>query len=211
MNTSALPFSAASDRNKAPILDVLRQVLPLQARVLEIASGTGQHAAHFVAQQPAWAWQPTDVKARALPSIAERCVDQPGILAPLQLDVLALPWPVASAAFDAIYCANMLHIAPWATCAALMQGAARHLVPGGALVLYGPYFVDGEPTAPGNTAFDADLRARDPLWGLRQLDQVVATAQQAGLSFERRFDMPANNLMLVFRRASLLNRQAPTC
>ena len=121
---------------------------------------------------------------------------------PLMLDVLAPRWPESLGRFDALYCANMLHIAEWATCAALMRGAARHLAPGGALVLYGPYLVDGEPTAPGNVAFDADLRRRNAAWGVRRLADVSAEAERTGLAFERRFDMPANNLMLVFRRTA---------
>lgn len=202
MKADDLAFSAAADRNKAPILEVLARVLPPNAAVLEIASGTGQHAAHFAAAQAGWNWQPTDAQAQALPSIAARCAELANVRPPLELDVLALPWPQALGRFEAVYCANMLHIAPWATCAALMQGAARHLVAGGALVLYGPYFVDGEPTAPGNMAFDADLRARNPHWGLRRVADVVQEGQVAGMAFERRFDMPANNLTLVFRRGA---------
>ena len=127
---------------------------------------------------------------------------------PLVLDVLAPRWPRSLGRFDAVFCANMLHIAEWATCAALMVGAARHLSPGGALVLYGPYLVDGEPTAPSNVAFDADLRQRNAAWGLRRLGDVIAEAERVGLAFERRVDMPANDLMLVFRRE--LERRAAT-
>ena len=116
------------------------------------------------------------------------------------LDVLAPRWSDSLGHFDGLYCANMLHISEWQTCAALMRGAARHLGPGGALVLYGPYLVDGEPTAPGNVAFDADLRRRNPGWGVRRLTDVSVEAERASLTLERRVDMPANNLMLVFRR-----------
>ena len=199
-NPPGLPFSPASERNKGPILQVLQQVLPAQARVLEIASGTGQHAAHFAQACPAWDWQPTDREASAFAAIATRGQGLANLRTPLVLDVLAPPWPVADAAFEALFCANMLHISPWATCKALMQGAARHLVPGGALLLYGPYRVDGEPTAPGNVAFDADLRARNAEWGLRRLADVVDTAQAAGLALEQRVAMPANNLVLLLRR-----------
>jgi SAM-dependent methyltransferase len=199
MAADALPFSAPSERNKGPILAVLRDVLPATARVLEIASGTGQHAEHFTAEMPGWTWQPTDGDALALPGIAARCVGRGRVLPPLHLDVLSPTWPVAPAAFDALYCANMLHISPWATCAALMRGAARHLRPGGVLALYGPYLVDGEPTAPGNVAFDRDLRARNALWGLRRLADVVDGAQREGLGFVKRVAMPANNLVLIFR------------
>jgi hypothetical protein len=175
-------------------------VLPESAAVLEIASGTGQHAAYFAAARSAWSWQPTDADPSALASTASRTASLANVRPPLLLDVLA-PWPESLARFDALYCANLLHIAEWPVCAALMRGAARHLCAAGALVLYGPYVVDGEPTAPGNTAFDADLRQRNPAWGLRHLADVVDAAERAGLRFERRFDMPANNLLLVFRRA----------
>lgn len=194
-----LRVSPAAERNKVPILEVLSKLLPVDARVLEIASGSGQHAAHFARQQPDWRWQPTDVDATALPGIAAHAVKLPNVLAPIQLDVLA-PWPPELGRFDALYCANMIHVSPWATCAALMAGAAAHLVEGGWLVLYGPFIVDGEPTAPSNLAFDADLRQRDAQWGLRTLAAVTHTAKEAGLSFVQRFAMPANNLLLAFRR-----------
>ncbi|MEY2686270.1 MAG: hypothetical protein RL375_468 [Pseudomonadota bacterium] len=200
--TSHLPFSAASDRNKAPILAVLTSVLPPRARVLEVASGTGQHAEHFAAAQPGWQWQPTDFDADALPTIAARCAELATVRAPLRLDVRQQPWPAelgAPGSLDAVYCANMIHISPWATCAALMLGASQLLVPAGALVLYGPYLEDDVATSPGNLAFDAELRRRDPQWGLRRLADVVAQARAAGLALERRVEMPANNLTLVFR------------
>ena len=200
MNDAALPHSPAADRNRGPILDVLARVLPPRAMVLEVASGTGQHAAHFAAAQPGWTWQPTEADSRALPGIAARCAERANVHMPLALDVLMRPWPPELDRYDAVYCANLLHIAPWETCAALMTGAAQHLVAGGALVLYGPYLVDDEATAPGNMAFDADLRGRNPAWGLRRLADVALAGQRAGLTLEQRFDMPANNLMLAFRR-----------
>ena len=192
--------SAAADRNKAPILEVLQRVLPRRAAVLEIASGTGQHAAHFAAAEPGWRWQPSDADPRSRASVDAWCEALPNVAAAITLDVLAPDWPVPAGTLDAIFCANMLHISPWATCAALMRGAARHLAAGGALLTYGPYLIDGEATAPGNVAFDADLRARDPAWGLRLLSDVIAQAQAAGLAFEERVRMPANNLVLVFRK-----------
>lgn len=197
-----LPHSPAAERNKAPILAQLQTLLPAQARVLEIAAGTGQHAAAFAAAQPGWTWQPTDGDAASLPAIAARCAALPNVLPPLHLDVLR-PWPALPAALqplDAVMCANMLHISPWATCAALLQGAAAHLSPHGLLLLYGPYLEDDRPTAPSNLAFDTDLKARDPAWGLRRLADVADTARAAGLRLAQRIDMPANNLMLVFRR-----------
>ena len=197
-----MTHSPAAERNKAPILAVLERVLPARAAVLEIASGTGQHAAHFAAAQPGWDWQPSDVDARSLAAIAAHAGGVANVRPALPLDVLAVPWPAAIGRVDAVYCANMIHIAPWATCEALMQGAARHLVDGGVLLLYGPYLVDGEATAPSNLAFDLDLRRRDASWGLRRLAAVVDEGARAGLAFEERIGMPANNFMLVFRRGA---------
>ena len=197
-DSETLPFSPAAERNRAPILEVLTGVLPGSCRVLEIASGTGQHAQHFAGARPGWQWQPSDADVASLPGIAARCSALPNVSPPLHLDVLQ-PWPATLAGFDAAYCANMLHISPWATCAALMTGAARALVPNGVLLIYGPFVVDGEPTAPSNAAFDASLNARNAEWGLRLLSAVVAEADAAGLRFEQRIVMPANNLMLVFR------------
>jgi SAM-dependent methyltransferase len=197
-----MTHSPAAERNKAPILAVLERVLPARAAVLEIASGTGQHAAHFAAAQPGWDWQPSDVDARSLAAIAAHASGVANVRPALPLDVLAVPWPAAIGRFDAVYCANLIHIAPWATCGALMHGAARHLIEGGVLLLYGPYLVDGEATAPSNLAFDLDLRRRDASWGLRRLAAVVDEAARAGLAFEERIGMPANNFMLVFRRGA---------
>ena len=196
-----LPFSPAADRNKDAILAVLQQQLPARAAVLEIASGTGQHAAHAAAAQPQWTWQPTDADADALPGIAQRCAALPNVLPPLLLDVLARPWPLPPGAlFNAVFSANMLHISPVTTGAALMHGAAAHLAPDGRLLVYGPFITDDTPTAPSNLAFDADLRARNPQWGLRRLADVQATAASAGLALRQRVQMPANNLVLVFVR-----------
>ena len=201
-----LPFSAAADRNKQPILDALRRVLGERAHVLEIASGTGQHAEWFAAAMAGWAWQPTDADARMLPGLASRVAQAglPNLRAPLLLDVTAPQWPSQGSAFgeegfDAICCANMLHIAPPAACVGLMQGAARHLRTGGVLVTYGPYFEDTAP-APSNVAFDESLRARNPSWGIRRLKDVEAEARRASLALKQRHEMPANNLLLVFGR-----------
>jgi hypothetical protein len=204
--------SPAAERNRQPLLEVLRRVLPPAGRALEIASGTGQHVAWFARHLPGWTWQPTDADERTLPSIAAWCFgdDPPGetpddapalvnVEPPRRLDVLAPAWDVEGG-FDAIVCANMLHIAPWACCGALMRGAARHLARNGLLLTYGPYLVDGEPTAPSNLAFDADLRARDSAWGVRRLDDVAAEAARAGLRLRERVAMPANNFTLVFER-----------
>ncbi len=198
-----LPFSAAAERNQQPILQVLQQRLPHSARVLEIAAGTGQHAQHFSRACPGWTWQPTDLHDTALPAIDARCRGLANVLPAVRLDVLRSPWPLAAAQapFAAVYCANLLHIAPWSTCPALMQGAASHLIAGGRLLLYGPYRQQGVPTAPSNEAFDADLKARDPAWGLRDLAAVEREAQAAGLSLQEVVAMPANNLLLVFALA----------
>ncbi|WP_428423190.1 DUF938 domain-containing protein [Methylibium sp.] len=196
--------SPAADRNKQHILELLLRTLPAQGVALEIASGTGQHAVHFAAGLPGWTWQPTDADDASLASISAYASDAcpPGLRAPLRLDVTAADWPGAPRPVDALYCANLLHIAPWAACLGLMRGAARHLSPQGLLITYGPYLVDGERTAPSNLAFDADLRRRDPAWGLRRLEDVAAAADAAGLRLRERVSMPANNLVLLFERCN---------
>lgn len=199
MNADGLPFSAAAERNQGPILGQLQRLLPRESRVLEIASGTGQHARHFAQAQPGWTWQPTDTTDDARRVIDARCAGLANVRPALRLDVLDADWPAGR--FDALYCANMLHISPWATCPALMRGAAVCLVPGGLLVLYGPYRVDGVPTAASNEAFDADLKARDPRWGLRRLADVEREAAAAGLDLKEVVPMPANNLLVVFAKA----------
>lgn len=198
--------SAAAERNKEVILEVLGRVLPARGSALEIASGTGQHAAFFAMHMPDWVWQPSDVQAANLASIDVRAnaASLSNLLPAIELDVLNADWllPDQLNAPQAMFCANMLHIAPWACCNGLLQGAARYLAPQGRLVTYGPYLESDLPTADSNLAFDADLRARNPEWGLRQLDAVVQTARQAGLELIERISMPANNLMLVFARTS---------
>lgn len=197
-------FSPAAERNKQPLRDRLVQLLPERGSALEIASGTGQHVAWFAAGLPHWTWQPSDAQPGALASIAA-WVQQQGVTnvrPPLRLDVMAPRWLPADARFDAIFCANMLHIAPWATCAALMRGSAKHLAPGGALVTYGPYLEDGVPTSDGNLAFDRSLRRQQAGWGLRRREDVEQEAARAGLQLAARHPMPANNLLLVWRRAA---------
>ena len=197
-------FSPAADRNKQPILDVLQQVLPAQGRALEIASGTGQHVAWFAQHLPHWTWQPTDADAPALNSIDARIAQGAlaNVRAPLLLDVLSPVWlPADTPVFDAIYCANMLHIAPWETCAALMQGAVRHLAQHGMLITYGPYLEDAVHTSPGNQRFDHDLQLQNPAWGIRRREDVEREAAKVGLRLAQRFALPANNLLLVWRQA----------
>ncbi len=202
---STAQHSPAAERNKGPILAALQRLLPPQGQLLEVAAGSGQHAVHCAAGLPGWVWQPSDPTPAALASIRAWAAAAPtpltGLRPPLQLDVLQQPWPLAPGVrFDALFCANLLHIAPWACCNALMQAAAQWLAPGGQLITYGPYFVQDEPAAPGNTAFDADLRARNPAWGVRWLHAVQAEAAAAGLQLVERLAMPANNQLLVFRR-----------
>lgn len=201
MTQTTPPFSAAADRNKHPILAELKTLLSPQGWALEIASGTGQHAVWFADALPRWTWQPTDADATALPGLAQQVAHarHGNVRAPVQLDVLAATWPV-DAACDLVFCANMLHIAPWPTCAALMRGAARHLAGDGQLVVYGPFLEEAVVTAPGNLAFDRSLRERNPAWGIRRLEDVCAAAAEAGLNFRARHALPANNLLLVFGR-----------
>lgn len=200
------PLSPAAERNKQPILDVLRQLIPPSGRALEIAAGTGQHAVWFATALPRWLWQPTETGPAALHAIAarKRLSGCDNLCAPLPLDVLAPQWPSAGESFvepfDLVFCANMVHIAPWACCDALMQGCQRHLSASGRLVLYGPFFERGVDPAPGNLAFDQSLRERDPQWGVRMLDDVDAQARRAGLRLLSRHGMPANNLLLVWGR-----------
>jgi hypothetical protein len=191
----------AAERNRGPILDVLRRVLPARGTALEIASGTGQHVAFFAAALPGLTWQPSDRDDDGFGSIVAWCDDArvANVLPPVRLDVTAEAWPVATV--DAIFNANMIHISPWATCVGLMRGAGRHLSADGVLVTYGPYKIAGAHTAPSNAAFDADLRARDPAWGVRDLEAVVEVAAANGLALAERVAMPANNATLVFRRS----------
>lgn len=194
-------FSPAADRNKQAILEVLRKVLPERGHALEIASGTGQHVAWFAAGLPQWTWQPTDAMPASLGSISAWVAEQglANVRPPLVLDVMEA-WLPGDTQFDLIYCANMLHISPWDTCAALMQGSARHLAPGGVLVTYGPYLEDDVHTSEGNLSFDQSLRAQDPAWGIRRREDVEQEAGRAGLQLLARHAMPANNLLLVWGR-----------
>lgn len=197
-------FSPSAERNKQPILEVLQRLLPAQGRALEIASGTGQHVAWFAQHLPQWTWQPTDVQRGALYNIEAyaNAADLANVQAALRLDVMQPQWLAEGGAVDLVLCINMLHIAPWATCAALMRGAATVLKPEGLLITYGPYLEDDVPTADSNRAFDASLRAHDPSHGLRRREDVQAVAQAHGLHLRERVAMPANNLLLVFARSA---------
>ncbi|WP_430912629.1 DUF938 domain-containing protein [Methylobacterium sp. sgz302541] len=191
----------ATLRNRDPILAVLRRILPARGRVLEIASGSGEHAVHFSRNLPGLDWLPSDPDEEALRSIrAHRAAARlPNLAEPVLLDAQAASWPVTAA--DAVVAINMIHIAPPAATGGLAAGAGRVLAPGGLLFLYGPFVEADQEAAPGNRAFDADLRARNPEWGLRDLAWVAAAAAAGGLALEERVAMPANNLGVVFRKA----------
>jgi SAM-dependent methyltransferase len=195
-------FAPATERNRAPMLEVLRRVLPSTTDlVLEIASGSGQHAVWFAEHLPGLVWQPTDPDEGARASIEAWRAESglTNVRAPLALDATSETWPVERA--DAVVCINMIHIAPWAACVGLMRGAARVLPAGGVLFMYGPYRVGGAHTAPSNARFDESLHERDPAWGVRDLDEVVAEAKKHGLIHTETVPMPANNLSVVYRRA----------
>ncbi len=193
--------SPAAQRNAEPILRVLRRQLPERGLVLEIASGTGEHALHFARGLAGVTWQPTDANAGALASIhAWRArAGLPNLQPPCELDVTAAHWPLEKA--DAIVCINLLHIAPWSVTEALMGGAARLLPTGGRLLIYGPFRVEGQHTADSNARFDADLRARDPSWGIRDIDAVAEAAGARGMRHLETITMPANNRILVLEHA----------
>jgi SAM-dependent methyltransferase len=193
-------FAAATERNREPILAVLQRVFPERGTALEIASGTGEHAVFFARALPQLQWQPSDHEDEQLASIAawRDEAGTPNLLPALRVDVHADDWPVAQV--DAVFCANMIHIAPWSACEGLMRGVGRVLAPGGIMVLYGPFHIGGKPTADSNAAFDQRLRATDPSWGVRHLEDVTALAEQHGLTLRERIAMPANNFSLVFIR-----------
>lgn len=189
----------ASERNREPIREVLVRELPASGDVLEIASGTGVHAVWFARAFPGLRWQPTDLSQIALDSIAawrER-EGLDNLAEPLRLDVTA-PWPVERV--DAIFNANMIHISPFECAEALIAGAGRALSPGGPLIVYGPFKIDGAHTAESNARFDQSLRSRDPRWGVRDLEAIVALAEAVGLTLTARHEMPANNQTLVLRK-----------
>ena len=189
-------------RNRDPILDVLRLILPPKGLVLEVASGSGEHAAYFAQNLRALDWQPSDPDQEALASATAHRAEAslPNLLPPLHLDVTAAQWPVDRA--DAVICCNMIHIAPWTACEGLIAGSARVLPTGGLLYLYGPYKIGGRHTAPTNQAFDERLRAQNPAWGIRDLDDVTALAARHGFALAETVPMPANNLSVIFRRGA---------
>lgn len=192
--------SPAVFRNREPILDVLRNVLPPRGVILEVASGSGEHVTYLAQRLPALDWQPSDPSPAARASIAAWTAAKgpTNVRPPLDLDASAVPWPVYTA--DAILAINMVHISPWAATQGLLRETARLLPPGGLLYLYGPFIQAGIPLAPSNAAFDADLRDRNVAWGLRDIAAVEAAAAELGLKIEAVLAMPANNLSVLVRR-----------
>ena len=199
---SAKRYAPATLRNREPIRDVLRQVLPARGSVLEIGSGSGEHAVFFAASFPHTTWQPTDADPECLASIAAWTADAalPNLRPPLHVDAEDRFWTaVADQAFDAVVSINMIHIAPWEACRCLMAGAARVLKRGGVLYLYGPFMIGSRHTAPSNAAFDESLKEMDPRFGVRDIAAVSTEAGLNGLMQEKQVPMPANNCSLVFR------------
>ena len=191
----------ATLRNRDAIAEILARELPESGTVLEVASGSGEHAVFFAAQFPALQWQPSDADPEALASIAEYRAEAklPTLREPISLNAAEAVWNVPHA--GAIVCINMVHISPWAAAEGLFHGASKCLKAYAPLILYGPYFERGADPAPSNLEFDASLKSRNPLWGIRQVADVTALAQKAGFTLSARYAMPANNLMLVYRRA----------
>jgi hypothetical protein len=196
----AKAFAPAFGRNRQVILDVLRRVLPSRGIVVEVASGTGQHATFFSEHLPALRWQPSDVSPEALRSIAAWVGEaaRDNLLPPLELDVRWARWPVTEV--NALLCINMIHISPWETTEALFRGAGELLAVGSPLITYGPYRLHGEHTAPSNAGFDESLRSRNSQWGVRDVDELHELAEHTGFTLEERIAMPANNMTLVWKR-----------
>ncbi len=217
MNESldARQYAPATERNREPILEVLLQVLPPTGSVLEVSSGTGEHALFFAPRLRPRNWIPSDPNPVARASIAawrEHCPAD-NLYPPIALDACDSVWAVEREELPdslqgidferdpivAIANINMIHIAPWSACLGLMAGAGRILPPGGILYLYGPFKQGGRHTAPSNVAFDESLRSQNPEWGVRDLDDVVAAAKEHHLSLLKTYAMPANNLSVIFQ------------
>ncbi|HEY8352709.1 MAG TPA: DUF938 domain-containing protein [Sphingomonadales bacterium] len=203
---NARRHAPATARNRGPILDVLKRILPDAGLVLEVASGTGEHAVHFAPVLHPLIWQPSDrdpdLRASVSAWAAETGVPLPP---PLDLDVTAPRWPVEDGSFGpivAVVAINLIHIAPWEATLGLFAGADRLLGPDGIVYLYGPYRRDGEHTAPSNAAFDASLRSQNPAWGVRDMGEVADVAARHGFRLDEIVAMPANNFSLIFRRTA---------
>ena len=194
-------YAPAATRNRGPILNELRSILPLSGPVLEVASGTGEHVVHFARAFPMLEWQPSDPSREARHSIDAWIAAEglENVRSPLDLDAASDSWPIDHAA--AMVCINMIHISPWASTEGLIRGAGRILDAGAPLYLYGPFRQPAKALAPSNAAFDEDLRNRDPRWGLRDLDEVAACAGSHGFGLDSVVEMPANNLSVIFRRS----------
>ena len=190
----------APERNKEPILAVLRRVFPAKGHVLEISSGTGQHAEHFARNESQWQIQPSDMDPDNLASIRAWVNEStlPNLHPPHVIDVRDDTWDAPMV--DAVFCANMIHIAAWECALGLLAGVGRHLTEGGVFALYGPFQIDGKHTAPSNEAFHGRLQSRDPSWGVRNLDDIIAVAQSHDLQYVEHVAMPANNFTVVFRK-----------
>ncbi len=195
-----LPVWPAAERNKQPILDVLRRVLPASGVVLELAAATGQHVEHFARALPSLIWQPSDFDAEHLVTLQERVrrAKLANLLPPLRIDVTEADWPITQV--TAIYNANMIHISPWSVTLGLFSGAGRLLSSGAVLVTYGPYSVDGQHVSDSNRTFDESLKSRNASWGVRDIGEVSAVASEYGFSLEQRVQMPANNFTLIWRK-----------
>jgi hypothetical protein len=193
-------YAPATARNRDPIAAVLKDWLPAAGRVLEVGSGTGEHAVHFARNFPDLEWQPTDPDPEHLGSIRawREWANLPNLLPPLAIDVTASEWPVASA--DVVLSINMVHISPWEAALGLIDGAGRLLGEGQPLILYGPWIVEGLAMAASNFAFDLDLKRRNPRWGLRRVSDFASAAEQRGFTLAGERSMPANNTMLLFRK-----------
>jgi hypothetical protein len=206
MTDSKRLHAPAAERNREPILEVLRDVMPAPGTILEVASGSGQHGAWFAAAFPNHTWAPSDIEPGALASIDVwgREVGKGNMLPARLLDTMELSWPVADIATDlvAIFNANMIHIAPWAAAEGLLAAAGRLLPGNGILFLYGPFLRDGRPVTDNDGRFDQSLRARDASWGIRDLAEVTEAAAAHGLRLDKQVDMPAGNLSLIFRPAN---------
>ncbi|MEA5464443.1 DUF938 domain-containing protein [Leptothoe sp. PORK10 BA2] len=198
-------YAPATERNREAILNILERVLPNPGLVLEIASGTGEHASFFAPKLAPRRWLPSDISAPMLKSIAawQQATHARYLLPPIELDVCAAPWPLETdgqRSIDAIVNINMIHIAPWAACESLMAGAERILPENGVLYLYGPFQRDGQHTAPSNATFDSWLKEQNPDWGVRALEAVEEAAKAHQLALKDVIEMPANNLSLVFHK-----------
>jgi len=187
----------ATQRNRDFILEILKAILPASGDVLEIASGTGQHVAHFASKLEKLQWLPTDLDSDALPSIDSWCENLPNVAQAQKLDVRE-PWPIKAA--DALINVNMIHISPWESCLSLFEGASKVLTPDAILYLYGPFKRGGQHTAPSNERFDISLRSNNSSWGVRDLDDVTSVANEHGFSLDQIVEMPANNLSVIFRK-----------